>query len=61
MMIVLVTMFTIAGQDFERREVVPSFEVCWARAAVRMEELLKVHSGIDRIVVGCSLDAGKPA
>ena len=58
-LITLVTVMTINGQDFERRESVPNIEQCWRMAAERMEQMVAEHADIDQIGIGCVVNRGK--
>jgi hypothetical protein len=57
----LVVMFSIGGMDYNRRELMPSAEMCFARASEMYEEMLSAHPEIDIISVGCVGDKGDPA
>jgi hypothetical protein len=58
--ITLVIVFTVMGQSFERREMMPNLPACWQRAPERMNEIQKAHPGITKIGVGCTIDDGEP-
>ena len=59
-MIFLVTIMTIGGQDYERREPMLNIESCWARAAERWGEIMKSHPEATGVGVGCSIQKGDP-
>jgi hypothetical protein len=57
--VTLVTIMTINGQDFERQEQADNLEQCWRMAAERMEQMLAKHAEIDKIGIGCVVNRGK--
>ena len=62
MIISLVIIMSINGQDFERRLPQDSLELCWENAKNNMESLNKEHGNkLETIGVGCVIDReGKP-
>lgn len=62
MLIELVIILTIGGQDVERRVPIPTMAECWEQAASRMTDLRRLHGDkIESIGVGCVVNAGSPA
>jgi hypothetical protein len=59
-MIFLVTIMTIGGMDYERREPMLNIESCWARAAERWNEIVKLHPEATGVGVGCAIQNGDP-
>ncbi len=57
--VTLVTIMTVNGQDFERQEQVPNMEQCWRMAAERMEKMQAQHADIEKIGIGCVINRGK--
>jgi hypothetical protein len=53
--------FTIGGQNFERREPIPNLATCWERAPERMNALLAAHPEMTKLAVGCVINNGDPA
>ena len=62
MVISLVIIMTISGQDFERKIPQSSLELCWENAQNNMKSLNKEHGDkLESIGVGCVIDReGKP-
>ncbi len=58
-LVTLVTIMTVNGQDFERQEQVPNLEQCWRMAAERMERMVEQHVEIEKMGVGCVINRGK--
>jgi hypothetical protein len=46
-MIAMLIVFTIGGQNFERHEPMPNLATCWRRAPERMNALLAAHIADD--------------
>jgi hypothetical protein len=61
MMITMLIVFTIGGQNFERRESMPNLATCWERAPERMNALLAAHPEMTKLAVGCVINNGDPA
>jgi len=60
MLITLIMILTINGQEFRREEPIPNLEQCWRMAAERMEQLETQHGGrMDTMGVGCVINHGK--
>jgi hypothetical protein len=69
--VVLFISFVLNGQEFQRREIMPSVQACFSQAAEKMTALLKGHGDIDQaevghgeieaVEIGCMIDKGKPA
>jgi hypothetical protein len=59
-MIAMLIVFTIGGQNFERREPMPNLATCWQRAPERMNALLAAHPEITNLAVGCVINNGDP-
>jgi hypothetical protein len=60
MMIIMLIMFTIASQNFERHEPMPNLATCWQLAPERMNALLAAHPEITKLAVGCVINNGDP-
>jgi hypothetical protein len=50
-MIAMLIVFTIGGQNFERHEPMPNLATCWQRAPERMNALLAAHPEITQTPV----------
>src|SRR6516162_1076902 len=64
MMITMLIVFTIGGQNFERHEPMPNLATCWERAPERMNALLAAHPEMTKLAVGCVMvifASGTPA
>jgi hypothetical protein len=59
-MIAMLIVFTIGGQNFERHEPMPNLAMCWQRAPERMNALLAAHPEITKLAVGCVISNGDP-
>jgi hypothetical protein len=60
MMITMLIVFTIGGQNFERHEPMPNLATCWERAPERMNALLAAHPEMTKLAVGCVINNGDP-
>ncbi len=61
MIISLVVIMSLNGQDFERRMPMDTMELCWQNAQSTMTQLRDQHADMDTIGVGCVVDkAGLP-
>lgn len=58
--IFLVIVMTIGGQDYERREPMLNISTCFARAAERWQEIVKLHPEATGFGVGCAQMTGNP-
>ena len=63
MIVTLVIIMTINGEDFTRREPQSSSEICEANAtSVRRQMLEHLHKGLSQLGIGCVIDVeGDPA
>src|SRR5580704_15291544 len=54
MMITMLIVFTIGGQNFERHEPMPNLATCWERAPERMNALLAAHPEMAKLLSAVS-------
>lgn len=59
--IFLVIFLTVGGHDYERREPMPSIEMCFSRAAEVWASIEHDHPDAEGVGIGCSKSLGDPA